>query len=103
MTPVMLSPRRPGNQHQIVVLLFFVGITETWGDLLLLFFFDWLGGVFAIDLPDVCVLHDVHFYLLGVHSPPLKTVTGPPGGFTNVPRRQWRGGHVEQGANTGCR
>ena len=29
--------------------------------------------------------------------------TGPPGGFTNVPRRQWRGGHVEQGANTGCR
>ena len=107
----------PGNQHRDCRAVVFVGITETWGDLLFVFFY-WLVNVCASDLPyDIydCVIHDVHFYLLGVHSPRSKNGdrhpslpekekrTGPPGGFTNVPRRQWRGGHVEQGANTGCR
>ena len=41
-------------------------------------FFYWLVNVCASDLPyDIydCVIHDVHFYLLGVHSPRLKMVT----------------------------
>ena len=95
----------PGNQHRIVS-LFLLGLQKL--EVICFFLIGWLVYLRQIFLMMVFFMM---FTLLGVHSPrwkrwppsiPARKSSGPsPGGFTNVPRRQRRGGHVEQGAKPG--